>query len=93
MGLTISSLSGCATSPPLTRTETVTVQVPVAIQLPAGALDHCTTKVQLPQSGSLTVGDLANWAEDLSLTLTACNQKIDSIAEALAPDMASVSAK
>lgn len=63
-------LIACA-KPPLVRTETVEVKVPVRPDIPAEILAPCRPTISLPVDP--TVGDLEVWAEELALALSRCN--------------------
>lgn len=73
-------VTGCSGAPkPFVRTETVTVQVPVVTKPPAELLAPCGPEVFLDPS-RLTVGELAQWAEDLAITIEAvCNANTDAL--------------
>jgi hypothetical protein len=57
----------------------------VAIKIPAADLAHCVPMTTLPATGSITVGQEIDWADDLALTLAACNAQLDAIAKANIP--------
>lgn len=74
------SLGGCATNKELlTKTETVTVYVPVDTKIPAEDFQHCLPAVKISEAGPLPVGDVTNLTEDLLVLLRACNDRLDAI--------------
>lgn len=74
------SLGGCATNKPLlTKTEAVTVYVPVDTKIPAEDLQHCLPAAKISKDGALPAGDVTNLTEDLLVTLKSCNDRIDLI--------------
>ncbi len=76
--------AGCASGrPPLVRTETVEVRVPVKPEIPAATLEPCFPESRLPIDRDPTVGEVEEWAEDLSVALEKCNADKESLRRAL----------